>query len=316
MNTAFRKDLERWGPDAPPRSIDLAAAHAYCRRFARGQYENFSVATVFLPRRLHKHFYAVYSYCRWADNLGDETGGGAQALKLLRWWREELLCCYDGRPRHPVMAALRETVEHFQVPPQPFLDLLFAFEQDQLVKRYATYEQLLDYCRYSANPVGHLVLHLFECFDPTRAALADHICTGLQLTNFWQDVARDYALGRVYLPEDDCRRFGYRESDLTARRYNRAFVRLMQHEVERARDLFYRGLPLVDLVPEEVRVDVELFARGGLAVLGKIERLGYNVWHRRPALAKWEKASLVAGTVWRHWRAAYWPDRRPPAEVR
>jgi squalene synthase HpnC len=316
MGTAFAKELAHWGPDATPPAVDPPAARAYCRRFALRQYENFSVTTLFLPRKLLPHFYAVYAYCRWADNLGDETGGGAHALRLLRWWREELLRCYNGQPRHPIMVALRETIERFDIPPQPFLDLLFAFEQDQLVKRYATYEQLLDYCRHSANPVGRLVLYLFECFDEARAALADRICTALQLTNFWQDVARDYALGRVYLPEEDCRRFGYRESDLTARRYNRAFVRLMQYEVERARDLFYRGLPLVDQVPEEVRVDVELFARGGLAVLGKIERLGYNVWHRRPTLAKWEKATLLAGTVWRHWRATVWPDRRPPAEVR
>jgi squalene synthase HpnC len=315
MDRAFAKELAYWGPDAPLRVIDPPAAATYCRRFTIGQYENFSVATLFLPRRLLRHFYAVYAFCRWADNLGDETGGGARALELLRWWREELLHCYAGRPQHPVMVALRETILRFNIPAQPFLDLLFAFEQDQLVKRYATYDQLLDYCRHSANPVGHLVLYLFECFDPTRAALADKICTALQLANFWQDVARDYDLGRVYIPEEDCRRFGYRESDLTARHYNRAFVRLIQFEVERTRDLFYRGLPLVDLVPAEVRVDVELFARGGLAVLGKIERLGYNVWHRRPTLAKWEKAALMAGTVWRHWRAKVWPARRSPAEV-
>ena len=137
-----------------------------------------------------------------------------------------------------------------------------------------------------------------------RAGLADCICTGLQLTNFWQDVARDYAIGRVYLPEEDMRRFGYRDDDLQARRFTPAFANLMRFEVERTRDLFYRGLPLVDCVPPAVRVDVELFARGGLAVLGKIERLGYNVWRRRPKLAKWEKAALMAGAVWRRWRGS------------
>ncbi len=307
---AFAKELARWGPDAPPRDADPAAAAAYCRHFTRSHSENFSVATAFLPRRLLRHFYAVYAFCRWADNLGDETGGGSRALELLRWWREQLQACYAGRPRHPVMVALAETVRRFAIPPQPFLDLIFAFEQDQLVKRYTTYEQLLDYCRHSANPVGRLLLYLFECHDATRGALADHICTALQLTNFWQDVARDYALGRVYLPEDDCRRFGYYEADLNARRFNRAFVQLMRFEVERARDLFYSGLPLVDLVPRPVRVDVELFARGGLAVLGKIERQGYNVWHRRPTLAKWEKAALLAGAVWRHWRNPLGPSSR------
>jgi squalene synthase HpnC len=313
MSTAFAMELARWGPGSQSRPVSQAQARAYCRRFTLSQYENFSVVSVLLPRRLLRHFYAIYAYCRWADNLGDETGGGARALELLRWWREELLRCYNGRPRHPVMVALAGTVRRFHIPPQPFLDLLFAFEQDQLVKRYHTFGQLLDYCRYSANPVGHLVLYLFECFDIRRAALSDKICTALQLTNFWQDVARDYALGRVYLPEEDCRRFGYGESDLTARRYNRAFVNLMRFEVERARDLFFRGLPLLDLVPDAVRVDVELFARGGLEVLVRIERLDYNVWHHRPTLAKWQKAALFAGAVWRHWRSRVWPEPTRPA---
>jgi squalene synthase HpnC len=234
----------------------------------------------------------------------------------LRRWRGELDRCYAGAPRHPVTVALRPTVERFAVPKQPFLDLLFAFEQDQLVKRYATYDQLLDYCRHSANPVGRLLLHLFGCCDADRAALSDRICTALQLTNFWQDVARDYARGRVYLPEEDMDRFGYPEADLRRQRFTAAFARLMRFEVERARDLFYRGLPLVDRVPPAVRVDVELFALGGLAVLGRIERQGYNVWHRRPRLARWEKAALVAGAAWRHWRGRVWPARRPAAEVR
>jgi squalene synthase HpnC len=313
MGAGFTHDLARFGPDADYRAPGPAAARAYCRAFARRQYENFSVATAFLPRPLLSHFYHVYAYCRWADDLADESGGGARALELLRWWRAELLRMYDGAPRHPVMVALRTTVERFQIPPEPFLDLLFAFEQDQLVKRYATYAQLLDYCRHSANPVGRLVLYLFECLDDERAALADSICTALQLTNFWQDVARDFAIGRVYLPEEDMRRFGYREADLQARRFTTAFAALMQFEVQRARLLFHRGLPLVERVPPAVRLDVELFARGGLAVLGKIERCGYNVWRRRPKLAPWEKTALMAGAVWRRWRATVWPRRRTPA---
>lgn len=289
-----------WGPDAPPRPVSLIEAREYCRRFTRRHSENFSVTTLPLPRRLMPHFQAVYAYCRWADDLGDETGGGAHALDLLRWWRNELRRCYDGQPRHPVIVALTETIGRFQIPVQPFLDLIYAFEQDQLVKRYSTYEQLSEYCRFSADPVGRLVLYLFECFDAPRAELADRICTALQLANFWQDVARDLTIGRVYLPEEDRRRFGYSDADLAARRFTPAFARLMRFEVERTRDLFYRGLPLVDLVPSEVRVDVDLFARGGLAVLGKIERLNYNVWRRRPRLAKWEKARLFLGALWRH----------------
>jgi squalene synthase HpnC len=302
MHNGFAKELARYGPEASYAPPKPAAARTYCGRLARTHYENFSVASLLLPRKLLRHFHAIYAYCRWADDLADETGGGQRALALLRWWRGELLRCYDGQPRHPVMIALRETIRRFHIPPKPFLDLLFAFEQDQLVKCYQTYEQLLKYCRFSANPVGHLVLYLCESYDPPRAALADHICTGLQLANFWQDVARDLDIGRVYLPEEDRQCFGYPEIDLQRRRFTPAFAELMRFEVGRTRDLFYRGLPLVDEVPAAVRPDIELFIRGGLAILRKIERQGYNVWTERPVLAKWEKAALLTGALGRRLR--------------
>src|SRR5947209_459884 len=307
MENGFARELARFGPDRPHRPLGPAAARAYCRHLALTHYENFSVATLLLPRRLLPHFHAVYAWCRWADDLADEAGGGARALTLLRWWRQELLLCYKGTPNHPVPLALQETIRRFHIPSRPFLDLLFAFEQDQLVKHYRTYDQLLEYCRHSANPVGHLILYLSECYDATRANLADRICTGLQLANFWQDVARDADIGRTYLPEEDRQRFGYRDDDLHARRFTPAFAALMRFEVERTRDLFYRGLPLLDMLPADVRADVELFARGGLAVLRKIERAGYNVWRKRPKLAKWEQAALVAGAVWKRWRPALFP---------
>ncbi len=281
----------------------LSRAQAYCRRLARTHYENFSVASLLLPRRLLPHFHAVYAYCRWADDLGDETG--EQAPDLLRWWHDELLRCYDGQPSHPVMVALARTIRRFRIPPEPFLNLLRAFEQDQRIPRYQTYAQLLDYCRYSANPVGHLVLYLCEAYDERRAALADCVCTGLQLANFWQDVARDFAIGRVYLPAEDRRRFGYGDADLEARRFTPAFAELMRFEVERARTLFYQGMPLVDLLPCEVRTDIELFIRGGLAILLKIQAVGYNVWHTRPVLTRWEKAALLGGVLWRRLKAAW-----------
>jgi squalene synthase HpnC len=303
MDNGFAADLARFGPERvypPPRQ---AEAQAYCTRLARSHYENFTVASLLLPRRLLRHFHAVYAYCRWGDDLADEAGGGPHALKLLRWWREELLRCYDGRPRHPVMVALRPTIERFRIPPQPFLDLLFAFEQDQLVKGYRTYEQLLGYCKHSANPVGRLVLYLGEVFDEGRAALSDHVCTALQLANFWQDVDRDFDLGRVYLPEEDRRRFGYADDDLEAKRCTPQFEALLAFEVQRTRDLFFRGYPLVERMPAELRADVELFIEGGLAVLRKVERCGYNVWARRPALAKWEKGALLAGALWHRLRS-------------
>jgi squalene synthase HpnC len=305
MRHAFTRELQRYGPDRIGRPIHLAQARSYCSRLARTHYENFTVASLLLPRRLLRHFHAVYAYCRWADDLADEVGGGPQALALLRWWREELLRCYDGQPRHPVMIALRETIRTFRIPPEPFLNLLFAFEQDQIVKRYRTYEQLLAYCRNSANPVGHLILYLTGAYRHETAPLSDHICTALQLANFWQDVARDFTIGRVYLPEEDRQRFGYTERDLQNRRYTPGFIELMSFEVERARDLFYRGLPLLERMPAEIRPDIELFIRGGLAILRKIERCRYNVWAARPALAKWEKAALVGALVLRRLNAAF-----------
>lgn len=306
MRNGFAAELERLGPGACRPRYSVVQARAYCERLARTHYENFSVATFLLPRRLVPHFHAIYSYCRWADDLGDETAGGADALRLLSWWREELMCCYEGTPRHPVMIALEPTIRRFAIPPTPFLDLLSAFEQDQRVQRYDTFEQLLDYCRRSANPVGRLVLYLCESFDEERARLSDLICTALQLANFWQDVARDLDIGRVYLPAEERRRFGYADEELESRRFSAAFVELMRFEVARARSMFMEGLALVPLMPLEVQIDIELFARGGLAILGKIEDLGYNVWQTRPALARWEKAALLGRALWRQVRQAVW----------
>ncbi|MBL8793020.1 MAG: squalene synthase HpnC [Planctomycetia bacterium] len=303
MQYDFRRELARYGPAAHYHPVDLAAARSYCQRLTRGHYENFSVASLLLPRRLLRPFQAVYAYCRWADDLADETGGGDRALQLLHWWRDELLRCYAGQARHPVMVALLPVIQRFHIPPEPFLALLSAFEQDQTVKQYQTYEQLLDYCRRSANPVGQLVLYLSDAFNEETAPLSDHICTGLQLANFWQDVARDWTMGRVYLPAEDRQRFGYTKGDLEARRFTPAFAELLRFEVARARQLFHDGLPLVRRLPPEIRTDIELFARGGLAILRKIEEAGYNVWQSRPVLSKWNKATLLLQVLARSWAA-------------
>lgn len=297
MDDDFAGALRRHGPDSIQPTPTLAAASRYCRGLALRHYENFTVASLFLPRPLVRHFHAIYSWCRWADDLADEAGGGQRALDLLAWWREELLRSYDGKAHHPVLVALRETCQRFAIPPRPFLDLLTAFEQDQRVKRYETYADLLAYCRHSANPVGHLVLYLCGSYDAERAALSDHICTALQLANFWQDVARDFEIGRVYLPAEDCRRFAYAPEDLEARRCTPAFLDLMRFQVARTRELFHAGLPLVGLMPPALRLDIDLFARGGLAILNKIEEEGFNVWGRRPTLRKKDKAALVLGAV-------------------
>jgi squalene synthase HpnC len=200
---------------------------------------------------------------------------------------------FTGEPRHPVTVALRETVTRFAIPAEPFLALLGAFEQDQRVTRYEAFSQLLDYCRRSANPVGHIVLRLFDCYTPERAAFADEVCTGLQLANFWQDLARDLGKGRVYLPGEDRARFGYADADLNARRFTPAFAELMRFEVARTRGFFDRGADLLSLVPHEVRVDVDLFLRGGRAVLDAIECHGYDVWTRRPVVSKARQFALL-----------------------
>jgi squalene synthase HpnC len=266
---------------------------------ANRHYENFTVASRLLPRELRQHFCNVYAYCRWADDLADETEQGEQSLALLDWWEMQLRDCYQGKARHPVFVALGETIEQFAIPADPFSDLLVAFRQDQQVKRYETFDELLQYCVYSANPVGRLVLYLGRCCTPDRVALSDSICTGLQLANFWQDVARDWDRGRVYLPQADCRQFGYAESNFARREYNEAFRRLLAAEVDRAENYFQRGLPLVHRVPRRLRLPVTLFAGGGLAILEAIRRQGYDVWTRRPVISSWKKMQILVRCWWR-----------------
>lgn len=289
----FAEQLALYGPDTADRPVTLADARAYCARVTRAHYENFTVASWLLPRALLPHFEAVYSYCRWADDLGDETGGGKRSLDLLAWWRGELDACYDDRVRHPVFVALRETIRWYRIPREPFQKLLVAFEQDQRVPKYDTFDQLLGYCRKSATPVGHLVLYLFKTFDDTKAALANEICTGLQLANFWQDVARDFQIGRVYLPAEDRIRFGVTEEQIAAGKFNSNFRELLKFQVDRTRGYFERGRPLLKLLPKAARIDVELFAAGGEAVLRAIEKQDYDVLTRRPRIGKWMKARLL-----------------------
>ena len=298
MGWDFKTEFDQWGPQPRRNSLPaIAASRAYCAHVAKSHYENFTVVSVLLPRRLVRHFQAVYAYCRWSDDLADETAGGAESLGLIEWWRGELMTCYHGEPRHPVMIALRQTIRRFAIPPDPFLNLLVAFEQDQHVKSYRTFDEVLAYCRNSANPVGHLVLYLFESFDAKRAALADEVCTGLQLANFWQDVARDYAIGRVYIPEEDRIRFGYTDADLADRQMTPSFRELLRFEVDRAKGSSTGGKLLLPLLPREARVDVDLFIRGGRAILKAIERVGYDVWTARPEVSKYEKAKMLMGAM-------------------
>ena len=278
-------------PSQPPSMQD---AYAYCERLARSHYENFSVATWFLPKRLRQHFYNVYAYCRISDDLGDETGNREASLQLLDEWESELNACYAGQPRHPVFVALAGTVREFDIPKQTFADLLTAFRQDQKITRYETFNDLLDYCHYSANPVGHLVLYLCGYRDSDRQQLSDYTCTALQLANFWQDVSADYEKGRIYLPLEDLRRYGVSEQDIASKNNNAGFLEMMRFEVQRGREWFDRGFPLASQVSRELAIDIELFSRGGQQILNAIERQGYAVLGRRPVISKSRKLALVA----------------------
>ena len=278
----------------PPTAPSLADARAYCERLARSHYENFSVASWFLPKRLRQHFFNVYSYCRISDDLGDEVGDTAASLALLDQWQRELDACYDGSPRHAVFVALAETVRVCDIPKYEFSDLLIAFRQDQTVTRFETFNDVLAYCRYSANPVGHLVLNLCGYRDAERQQLSDFTCTALQLANFWQDVSVDYAKGRIYLPLEDLRRFGVTEEDIAQNRNTPAFREMMKFEVERAHDWFRRGLPLIGKVNSELAIDLDLFSRGGQEILNAIAKQDYAVLGHRPAISKSRKLALVA----------------------
>jgi squalene synthase HpnC len=284
-------------PAALGRSWSAEEGRAYTRWLATNHYENFHVVSFLLPKRLHQDFYNVYAYCRWADDLADELGDTAESLRLLTWWRGELDAMYQGHATHPVFAALGSTVTQYRIPRQPFSDLLDAFVQDQTVTRYRNWEEVFAYCRNSANPVGRLILYLGGYSDVARQRLSDATCTALQLANFWQDVTVDLLKDRVYIPLDVMERYGYTLEDLFARRFTPAFASVMREVVDRARELFLEGLPLSGMVDRRLAIDLDLFSRGGMRVLEKIEQQGYDVLAARPAISKVERVGLLLGSV-------------------
>ena len=284
-------------PEALHRAWSPAEGCAYTRWLATHHYENFHVVSFLLPKRLHQDFYNVYAYCRWADDLADEMGDPAESLRLLAWWRDELDGMYRGHATHPVFAALGPTVAQYGIPRQPFSDLLDAFVQDQTVTRYLNWDELSGYCRNSANPVGRLVLYLAGYSDDVRQSLSDATCTALQLANFWQDVTVDLLKDRVYIPLEIMQRHGYALEDLSARRFTPAFAAVMCEVVSHTRRLFLDGLPLARMVDRRLAIDLDLFSRGGMRVLDKIERQGYNVLVARPAISRVERAGLLLGSV-------------------
>jgi len=277
-------------PDVAP---TLAEARAYCKHLAESHYENFHVASWFLPRALRPHFHSIYAYCRISDDLGDEVSDPAQALALLDLWGRELDACYEGRARHPVFVALAETIRACSIPKEPFADLLIAFRQDQTVTRFETMQEVLAYCHYSANPVGRLVLYACGEVSEENFRLSDLTCSALQLANFWQDVRVDFAKDRVYLPQADMRRFGVSDETIAAGVATPEFRALMRHEVDYTRKMFEAGLPLISRVQRDLALDLDLFSRGGLEILRAIERRDYDVLSARPAIAKKTKLQLA-----------------------
>jgi squalene synthase HpnC len=284
-------------PEAMERTWKPAESLGYTRWLATHHYENFHVVSFLLPKRLHQDFYNVYSFCRWADDLGDEIGDTAESLRLLSWWRGELEAAFAGRATHPVFVALAETVQRHELSIQPFDDLIKAFEQDQSVTRYRNWEELFQYCRYSANPVGRLVLGLCGYRYEARQQLSDATCTALQLANFWQDVVIDLEKDRIYLPLDLLESHGYPPEALAARKFDARFRAAMREAVQVAHDLFVKGLPLANMVDRRLGIDLELFSRGGLKVLEKIERQDYDVLRARPSISKLERAGLLLSAV-------------------
>jgi squalene synthase HpnC/squalene synthase HpnD len=286
--------------NAPLPGCTPEAAQNYTRWLATHHYENFSVVSWLLPKELHQHFYNVYAYCRWADDLGDEIPDTQRALELLDWWEEELSACYEGHPSHPVFIALRESIVVKDIPQQPFADLLKAFRQDQTVKRYPTSDAVLNYCVYSANPVGRLVLYLCGYRDEQRQRLSDATCTALQLANFWQDVSRDLEKGRIYIPLDVAAAHGMTEAEIVERRFDDRYINLMKDLIGRTRTLFAEGMPLAKMVDTRLSVDLEMFSRGGLAVLDAIEASGYNTLRHRPSIGKGKQARLLGRALVTH----------------
>lgn len=265
----------------------------YTRWLATHHYENFHVVSFLLPKKLHQDFYNVYSFCRWADDLGDELNDPNESLRLLAWWRSELAAMYRGQTGHPVFVALQNTVERHQIPINPFDRLITAFERDQTTTRYENFDEVFAYCVNSANPVGHLVLYLCGYRDAQRQALSDFTCTGLQLANFWQDISVDLEKNRVYLPLNLLEKHRYTVDELFEGVEDDRFRAIMRDAVSVAEDMFRKGLPLIKTLDRRLALDIDLFSRGGTKILEKIKDQKYNVLCRRPHISKAERAILL-----------------------
>lgn len=286
---------------AAKQAYTLEQSFAYCERMARGHYENFPVASRFVPNRLRPFVWAVYAFARSADDFADEARYAGRRTEALEYWETELERCFHGEADHPVFIALRETIEQCDIPIQPLQAMLTAFNMDLSVNRYSTFEQLKSYCAHSAHPVGRLVLYIFNYRDPSLHNYSDDLCTALQLANFWQDVGVDLAKDRIYIPEEDRKHFGVSDDMIYARQCTPQFRSLMRYEVARARSLFERGRPLIDKVGSDLGFELAMIWRGGSTILDKIEAVGYDVFRRRPTLNAADKARMVARAATQRW---------------
>lgn len=316
MSSIVLQQLDQYGPDHCE-ALTYEQASSYVTQLARQQYENFTVVSWFLPKRLRQDFGHVYAFCRWADDLGDETGERDRSLSLLKWWQDELALCYQDKPRHPVFVALRQTIERHDIPAKPFEDLIDAFIQDQTLTRYETWEQVLNYCERSANPVGRLVLYMSGHRDEARQRLSDATCTALQLANFWQDVRRDVLeRDRVYIPREIASQHGL-DIDLMVKviaqdekkreqvkcracppgvgvhSLEEPFRQTMKQLVEQTWPLFTQGRELWPMLEKDIRLDIKLFTWGGESVLQMIEKRNYDTLKVRPQVSKFRKAGLM-----------------------
>ena len=266
----------------------------YCETIARGHYENFPVASRFVPKDIRKYVWTIYAFARIADDFADEPGFTlAERMDNLNQWEQYLDECYTGNPTHRVFAALAETVERFQIPFELFQNLLTAFRADVTVKRYESFEDLLAYCRNSANPIGRMILLLLNYRGEGMMRLSDSICTALQLTNFWQDVSVDLQKDRIYLPLEELEEFDYSEQDLLNRKVNDHFYSLMAFQVRRTAELFVEGKPLLSMVGKDLSRELKLTWSGGTRILQKIHDQNYDVLTKRPALTRLEKLELL-----------------------
>ena len=275
--------------DAP---IGAPAADAV---MARAETENFPVASRVLPRRIRSHLLAIYGFARLVDELGDSAPG--DRLAALDWLGEELERAYEGRAEHPLLVRLEPTLRECALPRQPFIRLIEANRMDQQVKRYETWDELRAYCRLSADPVGELVLGVLGMATPARIALSDSICTGLQLTEHCQDVAEDYAAGRVYLPAEDLTRFGCATAELSREHASRPLREVLAFEVARARGLIAEGAPLIDELRGRARIALAAFVAGGRAALDAIERARFDVLAGPPRATRARRLMALAGTL-------------------